>query len=680
MAHGQMPERELERVMRDFVAQRTNLLLCSTIIETGIDVPTANTIVMSRADKFGLAQLHQLRGRVGRSHHQAYAYLMVPDTEGLTKQAAQRLDAIQAMEELGSGFYLAMHDLEIRGAGEVLGENQSGNMLEIGFQLYNEMLSEAVRCLKAGIEPDLLSPLSVTTDINLHAPALLPNDYCGDVHLRLSFYKKLATAKTPEQIDDLLEEIVDRFGKLPAQAQTLIDVHRLRVLSQPYGVVKVDAAPGVIHITLQAEPADRLHAHHRTDPEKPAHQAGRQRETAHRARTARAQGPRADGARRAALAGAAPARRPGQLIRPGGFPGAGLASRSRCRRAAPVRITINHPQPLSPNLREAKTMHTRRTALTAIGALYAMATGSPASAQAAFPDRPVKIIVALPAGGSVDMIARMLGQKLAAAMGQPFVVDNRAGGSGQIGMPAVAKAPPDGYTLTVSPASFLTTNKSIFKALPYDPETDFAPISKLVNQPMVLVVRDRQKFPTLAAFLSAAKATPGKLTFASSGDGSPQHLAGLMFETRTKTELLHVPYKGGALAINDILGGNVDAMFAVLPEALPHLRSGKLHALGLMSPQRSPVLANVPTMAEAGVADLTLSAWIGLLAPAKTPRPIIDQLNRAVRAAMDADFKAKLAESGIEVAPGTPEELQRTISADIKLHAELVKAAGLTPQ
>ena len=254
IAHGQMPERDLERVMRDFVAQRYNLLLCSTIIETGIDVPTANTIVMSRADKFGLAQLHQLRGRVGRSHHQAYAYLMVPDIEGLTKQAAQRLDAIQQMEELGSGFYLAMHDLEIRGAGEVLGENQSGNMLEVGFQLYNEMLNEAVASLKAGREPDLLSPLSVTTDINLHAPALLPSDYCGDVHLRLSFYKKLATAKTADQVDALLEEIVDRFGKLPPQAQTLIDVHRLRVLSAPYGVIKVDAAPGVTNITFKANP------------------------------------------------------------------------------------------------------------------------------------------------------------------------------------------------------------------------------------------------------------------------------------------------------------------------------------------------------------------------------------------------------------------------------------------
>ncbi len=254
VAHGQMPERELERVMKDFIAQRYNLLLCSTIIETGIDVPTANTIVMSRADKFGLAQLHQLRGRVGRSHHQAYAYLMVPDLEGLTKRASQRLEAIQQMEELGSGFYLAMHDLEIRGTGEVLGESQSGNMLEIGFQLYNEMLSEAVASLKAGREPDLLSPLHVTTEINLHSPALLPSDYCGDVHLRLSFYKKLATAKTTDQIDALLEELVDRFGKMPPQAQTLIDVHRLRVIAKPYGVVKVDAAPGVMHITFKKDP------------------------------------------------------------------------------------------------------------------------------------------------------------------------------------------------------------------------------------------------------------------------------------------------------------------------------------------------------------------------------------------------------------------------------------------
>ncbi|MEY2802768.1 MAG: transcription-repair coupling factor [Pseudomonadota bacterium] len=254
IAHGQMPERDLERVMRDFVAQRFNVLLCSTIIETGIDVPTANTILMSRADKFGLAQLHQLRGRVGRSHHQAYAYLMVPDIEGLTKQAQQRLEAIQQMEELGSGFYLAMHDLEIRGAGEVLGENQSGNMMEVGFQLYNEMLSEAVNALKSGKEPDLVSPMQAATEINLHAPALLPDDYCGDVHLRLSFYKKLAMAQNAAQVDQLLEEIVDRFGKPPTATQTLIDVHRLRVLAKPYGVAKVDAAPGVTNINFRPNP------------------------------------------------------------------------------------------------------------------------------------------------------------------------------------------------------------------------------------------------------------------------------------------------------------------------------------------------------------------------------------------------------------------------------------------
>jgi transcription-repair coupling factor (superfamily II helicase) len=254
VAHGQMPERELERVMRDFVAQRFNVLLCSTIIETGIDVPSANTIVMSRADKFGLAQLHQLRGRVGRSHHQAYAYLMVPDVEGLSKAAAQRLEAIQQMEELGSGFYLAMHDLEIRGAGEVLGENQSGNMMEVGFQLYNDMLAEAVRSLKNGREPDLLAPLSAVTEINLHASALLPDAYCGDVHIRLSLYKRLASASKAEQIDAMLEEITDRFGKLPPQAQALFDVHRLRVLAKSYGVAKIDAGDSVTTITFAPNP------------------------------------------------------------------------------------------------------------------------------------------------------------------------------------------------------------------------------------------------------------------------------------------------------------------------------------------------------------------------------------------------------------------------------------------
>jgi transcription-repair coupling factor (superfamily II helicase) len=241
IAHGQMHERDLEKVMRDFVAQRFNILLCTTIIETGIDVPTANTIIMHRADKFGLAQLHQLRGRVGRSHHQAYAYLLVHDVQGLTKLAQRRLDAIQQMEELGSGFYLAMHDLEIRGAGEVLGDNQSGEMHEIGFQLYSDMLNEAVRSLKNGKEPDLAAPLSSTTEINLHVPALLPNDYCGDVHERLSIYKRLANCDGQDKIDDLQEELIDRFGKLPDPAKALVETHRLRIAAKSIGIVKIDA-------------------------------------------------------------------------------------------------------------------------------------------------------------------------------------------------------------------------------------------------------------------------------------------------------------------------------------------------------------------------------------------------------------------------------------------------------
>ncbi|HEY8609437.1 MAG TPA: transcription-repair coupling factor [Noviherbaspirillum sp.] len=254
VAHGQMHERDLEKVMRDFVAQRYNILLCTTIIETGIDVPSANTIIMHRADKFGLAQLHQLRGRVGRSHHQAYAYLLVHDVTGLSKQAQRRLEAIQQMEELGSGFYLAMHDLEIRGAGEVLGENQSGEMQEIGFQLYSDMLNEAVRSLKNGKEPDLAAPLSTTTEINLHVPALLPQDYCGDVHERLSLYKRFANCDSQDKIDALQEELIDRFGKMPDAARALVETHRLRISAMPVGIVKIDAHAESAVLQFQPNP------------------------------------------------------------------------------------------------------------------------------------------------------------------------------------------------------------------------------------------------------------------------------------------------------------------------------------------------------------------------------------------------------------------------------------------
>jgi transcription-repair coupling factor (superfamily II helicase) len=253
-AHGQMGERDLENVMRDFYHQRFNVLLCTTIIETGIDVPSANTIIMNRADRFGLAQLHQLRGRVGRSHHQAYAYLLVDNKEGLTAQAKKRLEAIQAMEQLGSGFYLAMHDLEIRGAGEVLGESQSGEMQEIGFSLYTDMLNAAITSLRQGKEPDMAHPLGVTTEINLHTPALLPDAYCGDIHQRLVIYKRLANCNTPEDLDEMHQELIDRFGLLPEPAKALLDCHRLRIAAKPLGIIKVDASSEAIQIQFVPSP------------------------------------------------------------------------------------------------------------------------------------------------------------------------------------------------------------------------------------------------------------------------------------------------------------------------------------------------------------------------------------------------------------------------------------------
>ncbi len=254
VAHGQLRERELEQVMRDFYHQRFNVLLCSTIIETGIDVPTANTILMHRADKFGLAQLHQLRGRVGRSHHQAYAYLLTPEEEALSANARKRLEAIQMMEELGSGFYLAMHDLEIRGAGEVLGESQSGDMQQIGFTLYTDMLAHAVASLKLGKEPDLAAPFAVTTEINLHTPALLPEAYCSDVHERLVLYKRLANCEREAELQTLREELIDRFGLLPEPAQALIDSHRLRLAAKPLGIAKLDAGPEAIVVQFVPKP------------------------------------------------------------------------------------------------------------------------------------------------------------------------------------------------------------------------------------------------------------------------------------------------------------------------------------------------------------------------------------------------------------------------------------------
>ncbi|MDD3517421.1 MAG: transcription-repair coupling factor [Chromatiales bacterium] len=254
VAHGQMRERDLEQAMLDFYHRRFNVLVCSTIIESGIDVPTANTIVIHRADKLGLAQLHQLRGRVGRSHHRAYAYLITPPPGAMTPDAVKRLQAIESLEDLGVGFTLASHDLEIRGAGELLGDEQSGQIQEIGFTLYNELLERAVKALKSGQIPDLDAPAAGVTEVELGAPALIPDDYVPDVHSRLILYKRIASCDSDAALDELVVEMIDRFGLLPQQARTLIEAARLKIALAPLGVRKLEVGPGGGRMLFQPRP------------------------------------------------------------------------------------------------------------------------------------------------------------------------------------------------------------------------------------------------------------------------------------------------------------------------------------------------------------------------------------------------------------------------------------------
>jgi transcription-repair coupling factor (superfamily II helicase) len=244
VAHGQMREKELEHVMQQFYHKQYNVLVCSTIIETGIDVPNANTIIIERADKLGLAQLHQLRGRVGRSHHQAYAYLLVPSVKHLKGDAEKRLDAIQRANTLGAGFVLATEDLEIRGAGDLLGEQQSGSMQAIGYSLYMEMLEKATKAIQKGKSPNFDAPLNLTADINLHLPALIPDDYLGDVHQRLLFYKRISNAANAEKLDHIRVELIDRFGILPQAVKDLFAVHQIRLKAETLGIAKIDIAKG----------------------------------------------------------------------------------------------------------------------------------------------------------------------------------------------------------------------------------------------------------------------------------------------------------------------------------------------------------------------------------------------------------------------------------------------------
>jgi transcription-repair coupling factor (superfamily II helicase) len=254
VAHGQMPERELEQVMLDFQKQRFNVLLCTTIIESGIDIPNANTIIMNRADKFGLAQLHQLRGRVGRSHHRSYAYLVVPDKRSITADAQRRLEVIASMDELGAGFTLATHDLEIRGAGELLGEDQSGQMAEIGFSLYTELLERAVRSIKQGKLPDMDAGTAHGADVELHIPSLIPDDYLPDVHTRLTLYKRISSARDGDELRDLQVEMIDRFGLLPDAVKHLFAIAELKLTATAMGIRKLDLGENGGRIVFESQP------------------------------------------------------------------------------------------------------------------------------------------------------------------------------------------------------------------------------------------------------------------------------------------------------------------------------------------------------------------------------------------------------------------------------------------
>ena len=319
------------------------------------------------------------------------------------------------------------------------------------------------------------------------------------------------------------------------------------------------------------------------------------------------------------------------------------------------------------------------SATAAAAALLAAPSTAMAQGADAWPSRPIKLIVPYAAGGFADTRARKIADKIGQSLGQPIVIDNRGGAGGVTGTDAIAKAT-DGHTFGFGSPGPLVTNPMLMKKLPYNAARDLQPIILIEEAPLILTTAPNQPFKTVAELVAAAKAKPGTLTYASSGDGSPQHLAGLMFESRTGTRLLHVPYKGGAPAITDLIGGVVDMAFAPLPEALPHIKAGKLFPIGVLSEKRAVSAPDIPTLREGGVDNVVLSAWIGLLAPAKTPQPILDRLNQSVKSMLRGDARTKLLEVGMEPAVDDVKPLGQVIREEIRIHAELVKAAGLVPQ
>jgi tripartite-type tricarboxylate transporter receptor subunit TctC len=314
-------------------------------------------------------------------------------------------------------------------------------------------------------------------------------------------------------------------------------------------------------------------------------------------------------------------------------------------------------------------------------ALLLLAAAAAVQAQPAYPTRPIRFIVPYTPGGLGDSFARAVGDELAKRMGQPVVIDNRPGASQAIGAEATAKAPPDGHTIFMGTQSGLVINTIARKKLPYDPVRDLAPVTMLFTTPLYLVVHPSVPAHSVAELIALARARPGKLTFASIGNGSSQHLAGEMLRARGKVDILHVPYKGSSPAMTDLLGGQVDMMFEGGVSSLPQVRSGKLRALATTGRKRSDAVPELPTMVEAGVADFEFTVWFALIAPAGTPRPIIERLNREVGEVLRRrELKEKFAPAGIDIAPSTPEELGERIRADLPYYGKLMRDAGIQPE
>lgn len=318
--------------------------------------------------------------------------------------------------------------------------------------------------------------------------------------------------------------------------------------------------------------------------------------------------------------------------------------------------------------------------LKAVTAAVLLAAGASASAQS-WPVKPVRMVVGYPAGGSVDIVARLVGQKLGETFGQQFVVENRSGAAGNIGTEFVARAAPDGYTLLMASSPALASNIHLYAKLPFDPVKDFAPIILIVNQPNVLVLHPSVPAASVREFIALAKARPGALTFGSSGVGASQHMAAEMFMAMTGVNMVHVPYKGGAPALIDLVGGQIDVMFETAPTAIPYVKSGKLKGLAVTTMQRSGMLPDVPTLNEAGLKGFEFRGWIGLLAPAAVPKDIVTRLNAEIQKYLTTgDLKGKLTEYGLDVAGGTPEQFAAFMREDSARYGKIVKAARIPPQ